>query len=279
MQNSFWKQFLDGVLTTALATPCTAPFLGSALAFAFTSSAPIILAVFIAIGLGLATPFVVFAMSPKLMSLLPKPGNWMFAFKQFLGFLLLGTVVWLLSVLHGLTGKGAIWALLLLLIVAFSLWLHSKVKDLKTPIGVLLVLACATGTAANWDKLTTIATAQVVTQSKLIAWKAYSKDLVQEATRNKQAIFIEFTADWCVTCKANENLVIETKEVADVIKARNILPLMADWTTGSDLITEALNEYGGNAVPHYVVINPTGEIEVLPPLLTKGSLVEALYKS
>ena len=276
MSDSILKDIFDGMLTTALATPCTAPFLGTALAFAFAGGSLTILAVFLSIGFGLALPYMCFTNSPRLMALLPKPGDWMYTFRQLMGFLLFGTVVWLLFVLDKLTEAGSLWLVFLMLVATFLIWALGKVKDLKTPIAIASLALFIVLTNCNWDKLTATKNLTQTKESHLIDWENYSEKLVSNALSENRTVFIDFTAEWCVTCKANENLVIETSEVSTAFKKNNVLPLIADWTTGSEKITKALNKYQGNAVPHYVVINASGDFKVLPTVLTKQLLIDAV---
>lgn len=277
----FVKHFFDGVLATALSTPCTAPFLGTALAFAFTQSASTTFAVFLSLGSGLALPYVLISAIPAFQKLIPKPGEWMYTFRHIMGFLMLGTVVWLLFVLSQLTKNGLVSALVLLLFLFFSLWMLRTMQQRgrsRAKIGVaqvIFLLVFSLLTVQCWPELTTRAGTKIVNESQRILWKAYSEQLLAQATAEHRVVFIDFTADWCITCKANETLVIETDDVASAIRDNNILAIKADWTTGDAEITKALESYGGTGVPYYVVI-PADRSEpiVLPTLLTQTRLID-----
>lgn len=280
LKHPLLKNFAEGVLATALATPCTAPFLGTALAFAFTQSSAKLLLIFLTIGLGLASPYVYLASHTKVLARLPKPGPWMQAFKELMGFFLLATVLWLLFILNQLTEVGGVYCLALLLLIALCFWIARWTKSL-TPstrklINLLLVATCLLASFSFFPELTTRRTSKNSVQySELISWKAYTERAITEANKNDQTVFIDFTADWCITCKANEKLVIESREVAELISANNVLAIKADWTSADETISHALKEYGGTGVPHYVVIR-AGKIKVLPTLLTKSILKTAL---
>ena len=284
MDGGVAKHFFDGVLATALSTPCTAPFLGAALVFAFSQGTLALYTVFIAIGLGLALPYVFLVTHPALLHRLPKPGMWMVHLRQLMGFALLGTVLWLLFVLEQLAPNGAIWGMAILLSVYFCFWLGSVGCRGSQP-------------RPWWNKLTTAAVVlfglfvflpkAVSTKSpaeqgdELIHWGSFSEAAVAEARLQKRAAFIDFTADWCLTCKANENLIIETAPVAAAIKQHNIVALKADWTRSDPVITDALQRFGGRGVPLYVVlpIDPAKPPFVLSTIPSRESLIEAFKQA
>lgn len=288
MQPSMLSHFLEGILVTALSTPCTAPFLGTALAFAFVQPAVYTFAVFLSIGLGLALPYALLATNPALLRVLPKPGPWEYRLKEFLGFLLLGTAIWLLFVLDSLTQDGTVWAVAAAVFIFFCLWLTKNAVEfianskLRAVFNVFLAIAFVWVLASLWPKVTQRSESpSEVSQSEKISWESYSPSLVNSALDSGQTVFIDFTADWCVTCKANEKLVIETDAVADFIREHNILPVKADWTSGDDEISEALYSYGAQGVPLYVIIAPDRRSEplLLPTLLTQSILLDGLKSS
>ncbi len=292
LKPSLTKHFFEGVLATALSTPCTAPFLGTALVFAFTQPALQTIAVFLAIGHGLALPYYFLSTHPKLLERLPKPGPWMDRLRQLMGFFLLATVVWLLFILHSLSGEGSMWCVLLLLIVLYCFWLFDwlatwksgKAKTLVTVVTLLLVLVSA---LKLYPKIITpvqqptVQGEQSAKTNSLIPWQNYSDSRLEELLAQGQSVFIDFTADWCITCKANEYLILETKEVAAALEENGVVPLIADWTSGSDEITRALRRYGGTGVPLYVVIPASAPEKptVLSTIPSKASLIEALKRA
>jgi thiol:disulfide interchange protein DsbD len=274
------RHFFDGVLATALSTPCTAPVLGTALVFAFAQPPYVTLLIFLTIGAGLALPYVYLSSHPKLLEKLPAPGNWMFHFRQVMGFLLLGTCAWLLSVLHDLTEKGAVWAVFLLLLLFFFLWIRktateSKPERGRSPVFNLFFVAALLG--SGWFTYPSLIKKRGSADSGLIAWVPYSAADIEQAQKKGQTIFIDFTASWCITCKFNEFRIIETQATAAAIKDNSILPMKADWTSGDEEITQALQSYGAEGVPLYVILPPDhSNAVVLSTLPSQSSLLRAL---
>lgn len=286
IKNHFAQQFFDGILVTALSTPCTAPFLGTALAFAFTQNSFFVIAIFLTIGFGLSLPYVVLASNERLLHLLPKPGDWMHRFREFMGFLLLGTVIWLLYVLSKLTEDGVTWALVSLLVLYVLLWAKRTVDQSaftarrKQLVSVTLIGLCVLSFYYLWPKMTV--KRGVVSQAIVegdIRWEPFSEQRLSQLQAARTPVFLDFTAEWCITCKANEHLVINTNDVAKTIKDNNFIAMRADWTTGDEAVTAALHQYGGHGVPLYVVSG--GELSepiILPTVLTKDILLEALNR-
>jgi len=277
------KHFFDGVLATALSTPCTAPVLGTALVFAFAQSPAYTILIFLTIGFGLALPYVYFSTHPKLLKLLPNPGQWMFRFRQFMGFLLLGTCVWLLSVLNDLTEEGAIWAIVFMLILYFLVWARNCALEAKPErgrsLGFNLFFALFLFSSAYW-LYPKVVTKRGVVESGLIDWIPFSEAVLEDAKQSAKPVFIDFTASWCITCKFNEFRLIETRSTAEALKRLGIVPVKADWTTGDERITKALNEYGAEGVPLYVILSKKGGAPtVLSTLPSENSLLEALQKA
>ena len=267
----FAKSFFDGVLATLLSTPCTAPMLGTALAFAFSKSPIQIILVFLSIGFGLAFPYLLLSISPKLQSFIPKPGEWMTSFKHLMGLLLMATCIWLFTVLQSLDAEASKWALWSLVFVAFVIWGLGAFK--KKFLRLIILLLAIIGISKLWP----LAIGEKSFSTGNIKWNNYSEQIIQQARNEERPIFIDFTADWCITCKANEFFIINTSEVQSILESRNYYSVMADWTNGSDLITNALQKYGGNGVPHYVLIPPDGNsYKALPTVMTKSSLIKEL---
>ncbi len=271
------KHFFDGVLATALSTPCTAPFLGTALVFAFSQAAWVTFLMFFVMGLGLALPYAYLSTHPKMLSILPTPGPWMYRFRQLMGFLLLGTVVWLVFVLQQLTSEGAVWTIASMLLIFFGSWLLSWLaearKSVKRSIAqVVALIVIGSGLVYLYPSAVGQHTGEVK-----IDWKPYSAALIKELQGGGSLVFIDFTADWCITCKANEYLTIETDEVIAAMKRLNVTPVKADWTRGDQHITDALHSYGAEGVPLYVVLPGAadGEAIVLSTLPTSSDLIDA----
>lgn len=276
--------FFQGVFATLLATPCTAPFLGTALGFAFSQSAAVILAMFASVAFGMALPYLLLSAQPGWMKFLPRPGAWMERLKQFMAFPLLATIVWILSILGGQRGvEGVVWFSAFLLCLAFAAWLYgSFCGPLASPkhrtLAILLALAAISG--GGWyflgEKFSQIGKAD----SDSIAWVDFSEARVKSELAAGRNVFIDFTADWCITCKFNERTAINTPAVRALLAEKNIVPIKADWTNSNPEITSALKTFGRVGVPLYVLYpaaDPSNPI-VLPELLTESILLDALKK-
>lgn len=286
--------FFKGVLATTLSTPCTAPFLGAALGFAFAQPAWVVAGIFFASGLGMSLPYIVLTAQPKWMKFMPKPGAWMEKFKESMGFVMLATLVWLLGVLASQIGsEGVMWTSFFLLSLALSTWIVSSFTDLtsETPkkikvwsIAILVSIAglylfviqqpvIMQGLAGNTSK-------KVVIEDSF--WKPFSVSALDKAIADKQTVFLDFTADWCLTCKVNEKTVIGTEAIRDKIKALKVVPMKADWTNKDPDITKMLSAFGRSGVPLYVIY-PAGkpsDAEALPDgLLTQQMVIDALDRA
>jgi thiol:disulfide interchange protein len=271
--------FFQGMFATVLATPCTAPFLGTASAFAFAQPALVTFFVFLFIGLGMALPYLVLAFNPHWLHYLPKPGTWMLRAKQFMGFLLLATLLWLIWVLGQMRGVDGIVELgAMLLVIAILAWMKgafwspvSSVRSrLLTAIAMLFVLLLAAGAY------------EFVTRPDQLDWKPFSKTTLQAALASGNPVFVDFTADWCITCKTNERFALDTPKVREAFSKRNVVVLRADWTKGNPEITQILNQYGRAGVPMYLVY-PGGNKGLppvlLPELITSQTVLDALNKT
>ena len=271
--------FFQGVFATILATPCTAPFLGTASAFAFAQPGWATFLVFLFIGLGMALPYLLLAVNPKWLRYLPKPGSWMLRLKQFMGFLLVGTLLWLVWILGQMRGVDAIVRLgAMLLLIAILAWIkgsfwtpvsswRSRVLAATSMLGVLLLAAGAYG---------------FVTRPSQLVWQPFSQARLDDALASGRPVFIDFTADWCITCKTNERFAIDTSKVRQEFSKRNVVMLKADWTKGDPEITEILKQHGRAGVPMYLVY-PGGSKEaqpvLLPELITSQTVLDALNKT
>jgi thiol:disulfide interchange protein len=266
--HSILKNIFDGVLITLLSTPCTAPFLGTALVYAFTRSEKEILSVFLFIALGLITPFVSIVSSPSLMKYFPKPGAWMQTIKELLGLGLLGTVVWLLQVASKGGQIDIVNVISLLLLVFILFWGISRISSTKRMLRITFLLICVLGIYYVWPLK------GKKNSEHQLTWVPYSDTLIAEA---KGPVFLDFTAEWCITCKYNENFILSNEIVLELFKSRNITALKADWTSGDLKITKALEQYGGAGVPHYAYIpEPGAKPIILPSLLSVKVISENL---
>ena len=276
--------FLQGLFATALATPCTAPFLGTAIGFAFTQSALIILLMFVAVAAGMSAPYFLLSAQPAWLRFLPKPGAWMVHVKQFMGFLLLATLLFLLYVLGAQRGlDGAIWASCFLLIIAIVCWMKGAfvvpgATAVKRSVAILLMvlIVIAGGFYFIGDKFRE--TRPDVAQAQLPGdWLAFTPERLQGEIAQGHSVFVDFTAAWCLTCKFNEKSVLEAAPVRDAFQRHGVVKLKADWTNGDPAITKLLQHFGRPGVPLYVLYpGKSEEPFVFPELLTKSILLDKL---
>ena len=277
--------FFQGVFATILATPCTAPFLGTALGFAFTKSAWLILLMFVAIAAGMSAPYLLLSAQPAWLKFLPKPGAWMEHVKQLMGFLLLATLLFLLSVLGAQRGLAAvIWASCFLLIISIACWMKGAfMTPLASParrglvLVLMLVLVIGSGSYLIGAKFAE-AKLQPATAQADGDWQIFTPQKLEAELANGSAVFIDFTAAWCVTCKFNEATVLETAAVRGAFQRRGIVKFKADWTNADPEITKVLRQFGRPGVPLYVLY-PAGKSVapiVLPELLTKSIVLDKL---
>src|SRR5260370_14089464 len=233
----YGSAFFQGVFATILATPCTAPFLGTASAFAFAQPPWITFLVFMCVGLGMALLYLVLAFNPKWLRFLPRPGDWMVRFRQFLGFLLIGTLLWLIWILGQMKGVDAIIQLGgALLLISFLAWIKGSfwtpVSSPRSRVMAAAAMCVAVLLAAGVYRF-------VARPSRLV-WEEFSKDSLEKALASGRPVFVDFTADWCLTCKTNERFAIDTPQVRQAFSRRKAVLLRADWTKGDPVITEIL---------------------------------------
>lgn len=283
------RSIFEGLLAVVLATPCTAPFLGTAVGFAFASDGYGIVAIFLAIGMGLASPFLLVSFFPRLARFVPRSGPWMLKLRAGLGFCLLATVVWLLWIVGQSGGSDAVVAMTAaLLFLAFLLWSYGQMQPMRSlwlgraSAGAIAVLAFAsfnlidfeatTGSSAGQDG----AGAEGAVESDGFA--PYSEAAVREALAGGAPAFVVFTADWCITCKVNERTVIDRPAVRAALASGGYALFKADWTRRDDTIREKLAEFGRAGVPLYLVYDPSqpDRPRVLSELLTQDAVVTAL---
>src|SRR5213595_329357 len=276
--------FFQGVFATVLATPCTAPFLGTALGFAFTQSATIILAMFIAIGAGMSAPYLLLSAQPAWLRFLPRPGPWMLHVKQFMGFLLLATLLFLLYVLGAQRGlEGAIWASCFLLVISVACWMKgafvlptASTAKRSVVLVLMLVLVLGSGIYFIGDKFHSAKIASAGSQLRG-DWQAFTPERLQADLEQGHSVFVDFTAAWCLTCKFNEANVLESAEVRDAFQRHATVKLKADWTNGDPAITKLLQKFGRPGVPLYVLYPGKNEEPIVfPEVLTKGMILEKL---
>lgn len=268
--------FFTGVLAVVVASPCTAPFMGTALGYAVTQPPLLALTVFAVLGLGLALPFLIIGFVPAAARLLPKPGAWMERFKQLMAFPLYLSVVWLLWVLARQLDAGAAAQLMVgLVLIAFVLWLWSA-HGLIASLSKLAAAALAVALLIMLPNVDADRDAAPARSSALIS-EPWSTTRVAELRGEGRTIFVDFTADWCLSCKVNERVALHSARVEQAFRDGDVAVLVADWTKADPAITAELARFKRNGVPLYLVYVRGGEPKVLPQLLTPNLLVDALH--
>jgi thiol:disulfide interchange protein DsbD len=299
--------FFKGVLATILSTPCTAPALGTALGFAFTQPWWLICLVFFTIAVGMSFPYIVLTANPGWMKFIPKPGVWMEKFKEGMGFLMLATAVWLLYVLTRSVGVAAgLSAAGFLVVLSFAVWVVGKFTDLtSTGKRKAIVYAIAIGIIGLGARFLLMPYPQLLATNFSsagqkgrpkgpvpyavtvpepgdgITWEPFTIDTLDKYLAEGKTVFLDFTADWCLTCKVNELQVISTPPVIDKFKSLNVVTMKADWTREDDQIAALLKKFGRSGVPLYVIFpagRPTQPI-VLPEVITQQIVLDNLDKA
>lgn len=270
-----------GILATVVATPCTAPFMGTALGYAMLAPPIEALSVFVALGAGLAAPVVLATAIPSIARLLPRPGPWMLWFKQLLAFPLYATVAWLIWVLLQQIAPGdGFLALLGLVLVAFAAWIYGRTRFAE-PAGRRLGLGvAATGLAASLAVAATLApaTAPAASGSRHtdgLAYESFGAARLDRLVAEKTPVFVNLTAAWCITCLVNERT-LDSDTVRRAFAAREIVPLKGDWTRQDPEITTLLQKFGRSGVPLYLLYDRGGTPVVLPQILTEATILDAI---
>ncbi len=272
--------FLQGVLATVLGSACLAPFLGASLGFAFSQNGLVIFAMFAAIAAGMSAPFLLISANPRWLRFLPRPGAWMERVKQGTGFLMLATVLWLLSVLGSERGAEAVvWTGVFLLVCGVACWVQGSFNTLvasdrarwasRIAIAVLVV-------GGGWLSVTQIAQARLPEA----AGGPFAVQL-DAALKTGRPVFVDFTAAWCVNCKVNERFVLNSDAVQQALRDRNAVFLKADYTTRADAMTKLINSFGRVGIPLYVLY-PAGKPDepvVMPELLTQQIVLDAFTEA
>jgi thiol:disulfide interchange protein DsbD len=271
MKSGFAGSFFTGVLATAVATPCSAPFLAPALGAALAVPTGESFVIFTAIAVGLSAPYLLLSLFPQAVKILPRPGAWMETFKQFMAFPLYGTVGALVWVLAGQLGDDSLMAILGLVTIALGIWVYGRwtapgasAGRVRFGYGGLLALLLV-GAWLGWPA-----------QSKVV-WEPWSPEAVTKLRAEKRTIYVDFTARWCATCQTNKKLVFGSADVLKVFADKKIATLRADWTNKDPRITAELAAYNRSAVPFNVIWLPGKDAPViLPELLTPGSVLDVV---
>jgi thiol:disulfide interchange protein DsbD len=286
--------FLTGALAVVVAAPCTAPFMAGALGYALTQPPLVALAGFLGLALGFAAPFALLAFIPGLLARLPRPGPWMDVLKKGLAFPMYATAAWLAWVFSQQTGSIPL-ALILTaaVLTAFAAWLYGLAQERRIAgkgavvpfvlAALSLVVAIAlvvTAVRAAPAASTAAADVAAAPSGPGLASEPWSPEKVKALQAEGKVVMVDFTADWCVTCKVNEGAALKGQRLADAFKASNAVLLRADWTKRDAVIAAALAEHGRAGVPLYLVYpKGGGEPVILPQLLTEGLVIEAVEKA
>jgi len=286
-RSGYSGSFFTGIIAVIVATPCTAPFMGAAMGFAFTQPPWISIMIFTALGLGLASPYIFLSFFPNCLRFIPKPGAWMESFKQLMGFPLLTTVVWLLWVLGNISGNNAVATVLFsLVIISMGVWIMGRwgtpvqkpsIRTLSKLTGICFIagslLIALQGTKIRPDQKNDTAS----TNPENSLWIPFSQNKLSELRQAGKPVFIDFTADWCLTCKVNENIAL-TNNVLDTFRKKGYTLMKADFTSRNEAVANALTSYGRSGVPLYVLYSGgvNSEPHLLPQILTENIVLEAI---
>ncbi len=266
--------FFQGVLAALVATPCTAPLMAPAIGFALTQPAPTVFLVFSLLALGLALPFLALSYSPALARMMPRPGPWMETLKQALAFPMYLTAAWLLYVFNLQAGATATLALLVGVIVAiFGVWLWQTFKGI---VGRAIAVLAMAGALAGiiYQPFGGTGTSQPPTNGEI---QAYSEQNLQALLDDGETVFAYFTAEWCITCKVNEQVALFTDDTQALFADKGIRMLKGDWTNRNAEIANLLADYGRAGVPLYLLFSKgSSEAQILPEILTNGIIADAV---
>lgn len=265
--NGFIGDFFTGVFTTAVATPCTAPFMAASIGYALTQNIFVIFLTFFMLGIGLSLPYLLICIFPNIASRFPKPGPWMNALKEILSFPMFLTCAWLIWVYSKLTSHMDLLYLLIgLVFVEFAFRSFHWTK--KKYLGILMVLLSFGIVLLPYSR---------DMHKDDVRWIEFSPNAVQALVQQNHWVFVDFTADWCLTCKANEALTLNDQDVLDAITNHNIQMVKADWTKKDPIISQELAKYGRIGVPFYLLYKPgIEEPIILPTVLTPSSFLEEI---
>ncbi|MBM0742047.1 thioredoxin family protein [Phormidium sp. CLA17] len=282
-------EFFTGVLATVMATPCTAPFMATAVSVALVQPTPVAIAILLTLGLGLALPYLVISLTPALRRFLPKPGAWMETLQQILAFPMYGAVAWLVWVLTLQVGtNGLAIALVGIILIGFAAWLHQKTQVARSVwrrvglVGSLAAIAIVlTLTPLVNSSVPSSSSTQSVDPSSANSsvWAAYTPSQLDQLRQSKQPVFINYTAAWCITCLVNERIALSQPEVLAAFQQKGVALVKADWTNRNAEITQSLSKFGRSGVPLYVLY-PNGleqsEPVILPQVLTPDLVRDAV---
>ncbi len=269
--------FLSGVLAVAIASPCTAPFMGASLGFALGLPAWQALSIFAALGIGMALPYLAASLAPAVANMLPRPGAWMDVFKKFMAFPMLATVVWLVWVLGQQTGiDGAAALIVLLLAVSLMVWALSLQGRARWVVTIISIALCAVFLPATAPNILKIQESTPIQASS--GWQAWEPGKTEQLLTQGQPVFVDFTAAWCVTCQFNKKTTLADSAVLQDLSDKKVQLLRADWTRRDPAITQALQQLGRSGVPVYVIYKPGSAPVILSEILSVAQVRAELAK-
>lgn len=280
--------FASGLFATLMATPCSAPFLGTALSFALGQSGGTIFAVLTAVGAGLAIPYLLLAAAPAAAKWMPRPGTWMLTLRGVMGFLLAGAVVWLVFVLAGQIDSVSLALFELgLLGLSFFLWLRQRAEQERRSTGLWWLLAAATAVGLILFAARATPAAHALPGAATgtgvagapVSWQPFDRAEAERLAAAGRLVFLDVTADWCVTCKVNERLVLNAPEVIAAFRAHDLVAMKADWTNRDDGIARFLAEHGRYGIPFYMLYRPGRAPHLFGELLDAAGVARVINES
>jgi thiol:disulfide interchange protein DsbD len=277
--NRHVNAFASGLLAVAIASPCTAPFMGAALGYALGEQAGVTLGVFVALGVGMALPYAALAWFPAWRRVLPKPGAWMERLRQLFAFPLYATVAWLVWVLSAQVGNDAVVRIgVVLVLIAFALWAWRAWRaSARRAWSGAAILGALAGALVAWPLYAGVpGSPQVRNEQAADGWQPYSPARLAELRAEGKPVFVDFTAAWCITCQVNERLVLNDARVRAAFARNDVIRVRADWTRRDPAITEALAALGRSGVPAYVIYGKDGRSRVLPEVLERQMVIDAV---
>jgi thiol:disulfide interchange protein len=288
--SGLWGSFSGGLLATAVATPCTGPFLGTTVGFAVTLPAWGAIAIFTAMGFGMAAPYLLLSSFPALLRFLPKPGPWMVVFKELMGFIMLATVLWLIWVFSAHTDTDGLHLLLSgFLVAGMGCWIYGKWGSAinRMPVRVIaMLIALVMVTGGGWNIVKAVQEEEQAYQTPSGAisseedseWIPFSAKKLAELREKNVPVFIDFTAKWCLICQANK-IILNGEEVERKFAEQGVVKMRADWTKNDPEITQELQKFGRSGVPLYLMYGPNKkEAEVLPQVLTSDLVIASVVE-
>ncbi len=271
--------FFTGILATVVATPCTAPLMGVAIGYALAQSAIVACAVFTALALGLAAPYVLLTLQPAWVRLLPRPGAWMEILKQATALPIFATVIWLVWVFARMSGSDAAVGLLAaFLLAAVAGWVQGRWPGRKSATAFVILIWFG-ALCLPWLALRAFPSrpaAAAPTHAEGLLWQPFDPEQLEEARAQGKVVFVDFTAAWCLSCQVNERLVLSRADVQGALRSSHATLMRADWTRHDDAITQALAQLGRSGVPTYAIFVGEQTPTVLPEALTPGIVMDTL---